>query len=472
MKKRALIIGAGEAGKMVSNDMLRQSKIRDEYEIIGFIDDDPMKQRINGIDVIGAMKDLPDILEWEQPDEVIIAIPSASPKVISSIIDKVPPRSAKLKIIPGIYDIIQGKASWQQLRQVRPEDLLGREEVGMEYDKTDDIYKDKTVLITGAGGSIGSEIVRNVLRLPIRKLVALGRGENSIHNLIEEFRSESRFTYIIGDIRDKSKLAHEFAKHKPDIVFHAAAHKHVPLMEDYPDEAVKNNILGTNNVLQAAISAGVGRFLLISTDKAVRPTSVMGATKRIAELLVSGYNHIQNVTHCTIVRFGNVLASRGSVIPTFRQQIEAGGPITLTHPDIERYFMSIPEAARLVIKAICIPQAADTENVFVLDMGQPIRIMDLAKNLIKLSGHTEDEIPIKIIGLRPGEKLYEELSYDKTKLRPSEFDKILWTGEPRRYISKEEIQNMIDKFRAAAKSYDNEKIFGLIRQYVPEFREV
>ena len=341
----------------------------------------------------------------------------------------------------------------------------------MEYDKTDDIYKDKTVLITGAGGSIGSEIVRNVLRLPIRKLVALGRGENSIYNLIEEFRSESRFTYIIGDIRDKSKLTHEFAKHKPDIVFHAAAHKHVPLMEDYPDEAVKNNILGTNNVLQAAISADVERFLLISTDKAVRPTSVMGATKRIAELLVSGYNYIQDTTHCTIVRFGNVLASRGSVIPTFMRQIESGGPITLTHPDIERYFMSIPEAARLVIKAVCIPQSPTEQNAFVLDMGQPIRIMDLAKNLIRLSGHTEGEIPIKIIGLRPGEKLYEELSYDKTKLKPSEFDKILWTGESRRQISKEEIQTMIDEFRAAAESYDNEKILGLIRQYVPEFRE-
>lgn len=471
MKKRALIIGAGVAGKMVCNDMQRQGKIRDEYEIIGFIDDDPAKQSVCGIDVIGAIKDLPDILEWEQPDEVLIAIPSAPQNVISDIIDKIPPGCTKLRIIPGIYDIIQGEANWKQLRTVRPEDLLGREEVGMEYDKTDDIYKDKTVLITGAGGSIGSEIVRNVLRLPIRKLVALGRGENSIYNLIEEFRSESRFTYIIGDIRDKSKLTHEFTKHKPDIVFHAAAHKHVPLMEDYPDEAVKNNILGTNNVLQAAISADVERFLLISTDKAVRPTSVMGATKRIAELLVSGYNYIQNTTHCTIVRFGNVLASRGSVIPTFMRQIESGGPITLTHPDIERYFMSIPEAARLVIKAVCIPQSPTEQNAFVLDMGQPIRIMDLAKNLVRLSGHTEGEIPIKIIGLRPGEKLYEELSYDKTKLKPSEFDKILWTGEPRRHISNEEIQNLIDEFRAAAESYDRDRILALIKKYVPEFRE-
>ncbi|MBR6200213.1 MAG: polysaccharide biosynthesis protein [Spirochaetales bacterium] len=471
MKKRALIIGAGVAGKMVCNDMQRQGKIRDEYEIIGFIDDDPAKQSVCGIDVIGAIKDLPDILEWEQPDEVLIAIPSAPQNVISDIIDKIPPGCTKLRIIPGIYDIIQGEANWKQLRTVRPEDLLGREEVGMEYDKTDDIYKDKTVLITGAGGSIGSEIVRNVLRLPIRKLVALGRGENSIYNLIEEFRSESRFTYIIGDIRDKNKLSHEFTKHKPDIVFHAAAHKHVPLMEDYPDEAVKNNILGTNNVLQAAISADVERFLLISTDKAVRPTSVMGATKRIAELLVSGYNYMQDTTHCTIVRFGNVLASRGSVIPTFMRQIESGGPITLTHPDIERYFMSIPEAARLVIKAVCIPQSPTEQNAFVLDMGQPIRIMDLAKNLIRLSGHTEGEIPIKIIGLRPGEKLYEELSYDKTKLKPSEFDKILWTGESRRQISKEEIQTMIDEFRAAAESYDRDRILALIKQYVPEFRE-
>ncbi len=469
MKKRVIIIGAGEAGRMVSNDLLHNSKICGFYEIVGFLDDDPNKESVDGIDVIGSIDDVDKIVTIRMIDEVIIAIPSASKNLINSIINKIPTQSVKVKIIPGFYDIIQGQANWKDLRTIRLEDLLGREEVGMDLDIISGHYQDKVVLVTGAGGSIGSEIVKHLLRLPIKQLVAFGHGENSIHNLIQLYGSDKRFTYCIGDIRDAGKLQYEFEKYKPDIVFHAAAHKHLPLMECYPDEAVKNNIIGTYNVVNAAIYAKVRKFLLISTDKAVRPTSVMGATKRIAELIVGSYNRTQSVTETTIVRFGNVLGSRGSVIPTFEQAIKNGGPINLTHPDIERYFMSIPEAARLVIKAICIPKSPTQQNIFVLDMGKPVKIIDLAKNMIKLSGYTENEISIRIVGLRKGEKLYEELSYDKTKLEQSQFEKIMFAGEEITSMTQALLDDMIQQFEQAAVNYDYDKIYALLNQYIPEY---
>ena len=347
---------------------------------------------------------------------------------------------------------------------------MGREEVGIELDKIAEYYKDKVVFITGAGGSIGSEIVRNILKLPVRKCISFGHGENSIHNLIEEFRFDNRFGFVIGDIRDIDKLNYELSIYKPDIVFHAAAHKHLPLMEDYPDESVKNNIFGTHNVLTASIKNGVKRFLLISTDKAVNPTSVMGATKRIAELVVLSYNNFQSVTRTSIVRFGNVLGSRGSVIPTFKKHIESGGPINLTDPNIERFFMSIPEAAKLVIKSICITSQNDKSNIFILDMGRPIKIMDLAKNLIKLSGHNEDEIQIRVVGLRKGEKLFEELSYDKEKLFTTQFDKILSTSEANIELTQEQLTLMLDEFTNAAKVFNTNEIKRLLKKYIPQYK--
>ncbi|MBP7553388.1 MAG: polysaccharide biosynthesis protein [Spirochaetes bacterium] len=466
MKKRVIIIGAGEAGKMVSNDILRNKKISDKYEIIGFLDDDKTKDVINHIPVLGGLDAVGRISEQYNVDEIIISIPSADKELISSIIRKVSDLSINIKIVPGIYDIIQGDVNWKQIRDVKPEDLLGREEVGIEIDKIENEYIDKTVFITGAGGSIGSEIVRHLFKLPIKKLIAFGRGENSIHNLIEEFHYEKRFNYVIGDIRDVSKLNHEIKKYEPDIIFHAAAHKHLPLMEEYPDESVKNNIFGTHNLVTSAINNKIPKVLIISTDKAVNPSSVMGATKRVAEIIALSYNKFQSTTKFSIVRFGNVLGSRGSVIPTFKKRIESGGPINLTDPNIERFFMSIPEAARLVLKSISIKEGA----IFILDMGRSIKIVDLAKNLIKLSGRKEEEIAIRITGLRKGEKLYEELSYKKENLTVSKFNKILIANESENpEINKKYIDKMLEEFLFAANDYDNFKIKSLLKKYIPEY---
>ncbi len=460
-----LIIGAGDAGKMVVQEILENEKIYKKYHLIGILDDDIGKKNVLGFPVLGKIDSASLIVNNNKIDEVIIAIPSADRQVINRIITSLSGTSVKTKIVPGIFEIIEGKVTFNQIRNIEPTDLLGREEVGFNIDSLVQYYNNKTVFVTGAGGSIGSEIFIQLLELPVKKIVAYGHGENSIHSLIRKVSNDNRFSYVIGDIRDDKKMLFEMQRFKPDIVFHAAAHKHVPLMEDYPDESVKNNIIGTYNCAICSIQARVGKFMLISTDKAVNPTSIMGATKRIAERIILSLGAAQEKTKFALTRFGNVLGSRGSVIHVFTDQIAAGGPITVTHPEIERYFMSIREAARLVIKSASI----DDGRIFVLDMGKPIKIIDLAKELIRLYGYNEDEIPVIFTGLRKGEKMYEEILTDNEKLSKTDFEKLFISHESEDILNKETLNRIIEEFKAAAESCRIIEIKELIKKYVPEF---
>lgn len=409
-KKRALIVGAGSAGTMV----VRQLQHNPDADLlpVAFIDDDRSKQdlEIMGIPVVGGRHNIKQVVEKYQIDNIVLAIPSLSKKELNEIYSRCIETQAKTQIIPMLEDLMTGKVSINQIRDVEVEDLLGRDPVELDIEGISDYIAGKTVLVTGAGGSIGSEICRQVVRFGPEKLLLLGHGENSIYMIDRELRSKydassTELIQIIADIQDRERIFEIMVEHRPDVVFHAAAHKHVPLMEANPKEAVKNNVIGTQNVAEAADRCQTGRFVLISTDKAVNPTSVMGATKRIAEMFIQSINEKSN-TCFAAVRFGNVLGSRGSVIPLFKEQIQNGGPVTVTHPDMTRYFMTIPEASRLVIQAGALAQGGE---IFVLDMGEPVKIVDLARNLINLSGFTEDEIRIEYTGIRPGEKLFEEL---------------------------------------------------------------
>jgi len=464
--KNLLIIGAGEAGKMVAKDVVANKKISAKYNLVGFLDDDINKKEIDGVRVLGKIDDCESIIHDKQISEVIIAIPSAGKDTINKIISSLYKTSINIKIVPGLFEIIEGKVKFNQVRNIEPTDLLGREEVGFDIEKICDFYKDKTIFVTGAGGSIGSEIFLQLLELPIKKIIAFGHGENSIHSLITKVGNNKKFQYVIGDVRDETKLNFEMNKYKPDIVFHAAAHKHVPLMEDYPDESVKNNIFGTYKCAVSSIKNNVKNFILVSTDKAVNPTSVMGATKRIAEKIILSLNNIYGETRFQLTRFGNVLGSRGSVIPIFKEQIESGGPVTITHKDIERYFMSIREAARLVIKSVTIKDG----KIFVLDMGKPVKIFDLAKNLINLYGYSEDEVPIVFTGLRAGEKMYEELLTKTEGLKKSNFDKLFISNESESVLNKEQLEEMLFEFKIASEEIDIKKIRELLKKYIVEFK--
>ena len=340
---------------------------------------------------------------------------------------------------------------------------MGREEVGFDIDKISHYYKDKTIFVTGAGGSIGSQIFKELFELPVKNIVAFGHGENSIHNLIVKMGNDKRFRYVIGDIKDKDKIEYEIGRFKPDIIFHVA-HKHVPLMEDYPDEAVKNNILGTYNVAKASLINSVCKFVFVSTDKAVNPSSVMGATKRISEKIILSLNRDQDKTKFQLTRFGNVLGSRGSVIPIFKEQIEKGGPITVTHKDMTRFFMSLREAARLVIKSATI----DTGKIFVLDMGKAVNIVELAKNLIKLYGYNEDEIPIIYTGIRAGEKLNEEIFSNKELLKESHFEKLFVSSEESLFYTNDEIEDMVRNFKNIVEKHNNFDIVALLKKYTKD----
>ena len=464
--KNLLILGAGEAGRMVAKDILLNKNISKKYNLLGFLDDDPAKKSIDNLFVLDKISNAKKVIEENRVDEVIIAIPSASKEVINKIINSLQNTGVNIKIVPGLYEIIEGKVKLNQIRNIEPTDLLGREEVGFDLEKIIPFYKDKTIFVTGAGGSIGSEIFLQLLELPVKKVIAFGHGENSIHSLIVKVGKDKRFNYVIGDVKDFSKMKYELDKFKPDIIFHAAAHKHVPLMENFPDEAVKNNILGTYNCALAAIDCGIKRFILVSTDKAVNPTSVMGATKRIAEKIILSLNKCQQKTKFQLTRFGNVLGSRGSVIPIFKEQIENGGPITVTDENITRFFMSIREAARLVIKSASL----DNGNIFVLDMGKPVKIIDLARNLIKLYGYNESDIQIVITGIRPGEKLYEEILTNKENLSKSKFDKLFISSEEENVLKEEDLTKMIEEFRFEANNFSKTQIKKLIKKYIPEFQ--
>ncbi|EKD28198.1 MAG: hypothetical protein ACD_79C00390G0001 [uncultured bacterium] len=466
MLKNTIIIGAGEAGYMVAKELTDSSALARQFSLLGFLDDDKSKKEISGFPVLGRITDAKKIIENNDIQTVIIAIPSATRDIITKIITKISPLNVQLKIVPGIVEIIEGDVHWNLVRNVKPEDLLGREEVGFDFDLISPFYKDKTIFVTGAGGSIGSEIFKQILKLPIKKAIAFGRGENNIHKLLIKTGHDKRIDYVIGNIQDYNKVLFEIKKYKPDIIFHAAAHKHVPMMEEFPEEAVKNNIIGTYNVAQASLQNNVRFFVYISTDKAVNPTSIMGATKRIAEKIILSYNRLKK-TRFLLTRFGNVLGSKGSVISTFIEQIKKGGPVTITDKKIERYFMSIPEAARLVIKS---PTVKDG-NVFILNMGKPIKIVDLARNLIKLTGNDIKNIPIVFTGLRKGEKLYEELHHENDNLISTKFDKLLISKEDI-CLKTNEINRLIKDFRELANNIERDKIRKLLKKYTSPHQNI
>lgn len=406
---KALIIGAGDCGSLIARELMTNSA--SDMDPVAFVDDDPIKlqHRIYGIPVVGSRKDIIKTVNELGIDHIIIAMPSTPKSEVRKIVDICKQTQAKLKIVPVIHDIIAGKLTIQSIRDVSVEDLLGREPVNTDLEGIAEYVREKTVLVTGAGGSIGSELCRQIANFRPNRLLLLGHGENSIYAIEMEMKQTFpglTLIPIIADVQDRARMEQVFQMFKPQVVFHAAAHKHVPLMESNPAEAIKNNVYGSRNVAECAHLYGAERFVMISTDKAVNPTSVMGTTKRIAEMVVQGIN-AQSSTIFTAVRFGNVLGSRGSVIPRFKEQIKRGGPITVTHPEMVRYFMTIPEAVQLVIQAGSMAKGGE---VFVLDMGEPVKIVDLAKGLILMSG-LEPNVDIKIAfsGIRPGEKLYEEL---------------------------------------------------------------
>src|SRR5690625_3226281 len=425
-KKRTLIVGAGDAGAMVVRQLTNHNN-EAELKPVAFIDDDSAKQRMQlyNLPVLGKVKNIPDIVEAEKIDHIVIAIPSLHNGELNKIVAACNKSKAKVQMIPKIEDLMTGKVSVNNLKNVEVEDLLGREPVVLDIDAISSYVTEKTVMVTGAGGSIGSELCRQIMRFSPDKIILVGHGEFSIYSIDMELREKYGQTDIeiipvIGDVQDRERMFDIVEQYRPRIIYHAAAHKHVPLMEYNPHEAVKNNIIGTKNVAEAADTYGVGTFVLVSTDKAVNPTNVMGATKRIAEMVIQGLAQTSH-TKFVAVRFGNVLGSRGSVIPLFKKQIANGGPVRVTHPDMTRYFMTIPEASRLVVQAGTLAKGGE---IFVLDMGEPVKIVDLAKNLIKLSGYTEAEIPIEFSGIRPGEKMFEELLGEDEILPGEVYEKI------------------------------------------------
>jgi FlaA1/EpsC-like NDP-sugar epimerase len=422
--RRVLIYGAGDAGEMILRDMRNNPA---QFHPVGFVDDNRAKAglRIHGLPVLGGHENLASILEQVSPQEILVAIPSASPAAIRSILRSLEPYKIPISTLPKLIEVTDGQVSVSQIRSLKIEDLLARAPVGLQAAPLARLLKGKRILVTGAGGSIGSELCRQIASLGPENLTLLDRYENGLFDVANDLADMSNccpVRAVIGDITDEGRLEAVMADCRPAIVFHAAAHKHVPLMELNPCEAVKNNVLGTRRVMQAAAAYGAERFVLISSDKAVNPTSVMGTTKRVAEMLIQATGKSGPTTFLA-VRFGNVLASTGSVVPRFLQQIKNGGPVTVTHPEMRRYFMLIPEAVQLVLHAAALAEAG---AVYVLEMGDEVKVLDLARNLIRLSGFVpEEEIPIVFTGLRPGEKLFEELVGDNERASPSGVENIL-----------------------------------------------
>jgi FlaA1/EpsC-like NDP-sugar epimerase len=430
--QEVLIVGAGEGGQLIAREMQRTPRLRQTP--IGFVDDDPRKRgmRINGLKVLGDTRQIDRLLDDAEPDEVIIAIPSAPGVLREKVVRACRERDIPVRTLPGVFELISGSVDLlRQVREVRVEDVLGREPVAVEIEQAGAYLRDRIVLVTGAGGSIGAELCRQIARVRPKLLVLLDHAEDNLFDIERELISERHFAAcesILADCKEHQRMHDVMERFRPDVVFHAAAYKHVSLTEENPLEAVRNNAIGTRVCAAAAAQAGVRRFVLISTDKAVNPATALGASKAMAEWIVEslGRRHTKTIFCC--VRFGNVLGSSGSVVPLFRRQIERGGPITVTHADMERYFMTIPEAVQLVIRAGNMATGGET---FVLEMGEQVKIIDLARNMIRLSGHDPEDIPIEIIGPRPGEKLREELFAAGERAVPTEADRILRAERPR-----------------------------------------
>ncbi|NLD46861.1 MAG: polysaccharide biosynthesis protein [Clostridiaceae bacterium] len=422
--KRVLIIGGGDAGAIIIKELKMHPELKSSP--VAIIDDNKYKvgKKINGVPIVGATGDILVIIDKWKIDEVIIAMPSAGNKKVNDIFTECSKTQCKVKILPSVSQLIDESVVMQKIRDVNIEDLLGREPINLDIDEVSSYLKDQVVLVTGGGGSIGSELCRQISEFKPKQLVILDNYENNAYEIQNELihnHPELKLDTVIANIREKTRLENIFKKYKPDVVFHAAAHKHVPLMESNPTEAIKNNVFGTLNVAECSDKFGAKKFVLISTDKAVNPTNIMGATKRIAEMIIQGLNRTSK-TEFVAVRFGNVLGSNGSVIPLFKRQIEQGGPVTVTHKEVTRFFMTIPEAVQLVIQAGAMAKGGE---IFVLDMGEPVKICDLARNLIKLSGFEPDvDIKIEYTGLRPGEKLYEELLLNEEGLQSTKYNKI------------------------------------------------
>ena len=468
--KKVLVVGAGNAGEQLVRDMLRTPKAG--LFPVGFIDDDPAKRgiSIHGVKVLGNRYDIPRIVRKYKIQEIIIAMPSVPSHEIKSIVDIARETELKsIKILPSLNDIFTRKVGISDVRDIRVEDLLGRDPVVIDTEAIESYIGGRTVLITGAGGSIGSELARQITRFKPQSIILLDQEETELFFIRREMKNlapDIDIAPIICDIRDHSKLERVFARYLPEVVFHAAAYKHVPMMEENPDEAVKNNIIGTLNLAEIAIKFGTEKFVLISTDKAVNPTSVMGASKRVAEMLAIKLNE-RGITKFVAVRFGNVLGSRGSVIPIFQEQIKRGGPVTVTHPEMKRYFMTISEAVLLVLQAGFM---GDGGEVFVLDMGEPVKIVDLAKELIKLNGLEPDvDIPIVFTGLRPGEKLFEELLTAEEGSIATSHSKI-YVARINYESNSETLLKRIEELEHLADRGDNTGIIKVLMELLPRYR--
>lgn len=491
-QKRVLIAGAGDAGAMIAREMQYNPGLG--IIPIAFTDDDPNKvgKRIHNIPVLGKLRDIPHLVQKWYINEVVIAMPAAPGKVIREIAQACEIANVPSKTIPGIYELLDGTVSINQLRNVEIEDLLRREPIRTDIAAVSELIRDKRVLVTGGGGSIGSELCRQVLRCKPAELTIMGHGENSVFEIYQELYKQltrdnqtlmldipksggktvnkaelaCSLRAVIADIRFPDHLRSILKEYRPEIVFHAAAHKHVPLMELNPAEAITNNVLGTRNLLDAALAVGVERFVMISTDKAVNPTSIMGTSKRVAELLVLQAAKVSGKPYVA-VRFGNVLGSRGSVVLTFKQQIASGGPVTVTHPEMRRYFMSIPEAVQLVLQAAELGQGGE---VFVLDMGEPVKIVDLARDLIELSGLTVGrDIDIVFTGIRPGEKLFEELFVPGEVYKQTRHEKIFIAGNASSFVPPC-LEEAIKTLEMAVRQNDKTAILHNLQNLIPEFR--
>lgn len=466
-RRRILVIGAGDAGEALMREIVRIYAHR--YEAVGFLDDAAAKQneRIHGVPVLGPISDVELVAKRERIDEIILAIPSMSGSEIRKIVDQCGRTGATLRTLPGTDSLIDGRVTVSQLADVAIEDLLRREPVTLDTTAIGSFIRGRVVLVTGAGGSIGSELCKQICRFGPKKLLLVEQAENNLFEvhraLIADFKETKVIPYV-ADICDSRRLEAVFEAEHPAVVFHAAAHKHVPMMEANPGEAIKNNVFGTKKVADAAHRFKVEKFVMVSTDKAVNPTSVMGVSKRAAELYIQSLSQ-RSGTHFLAVRFGNVLGSAGSVVPIFKQQIAKGGPVTVTHPEMTRYFMTIPEACQLILQAGTMGRGGE---IFVLDMGEPVKIVDLARDLIRLSGYDEDTIPITFTGMRPGEKLFEELSFDAEKAEKTRHPKI-FVGLLRA-PSFEDVERSFQRLHTLSDGGDPRRIRTAFNALVPEYQ--